>query len=142
LWASFLGSVVWLSAMPVAVGIAVLRYRLYEIDRIINRTFVYGTSTAILALVYFGGVAATQAVFGGLTGQDDLPQLAIVASTLLIAALFSPLRRRVQGFEDKRSYRRLARDLAYHRRAKLEASIGQALDEVDRQIDDLRANRS
>jgi hypothetical protein len=91
--------------MPVAVGIAVLRYRLYEIDRIINRTFVYGTSTAILALVYFGGVAATQAVFGRLTGHDDLPQLAIVASTLLIAALFSLLRRRVQGFEDKRFYR-------------------------------------
>jgi hypothetical protein len=91
--------------MPVAVGIAVLRYRLYEIDRIINRTFVYGTLTAILALVHFGGVAATQAVFGGLTGQDDLPQLAIVASTLLIAALFSHLRRRVPGFEDKRFYR-------------------------------------
>jgi hypothetical protein len=105
LGASFLGSVVWLSAMPVAVGIAVLRYRLYEIDRIINRTFVYGTLTAILALVYFGGVAATQAVFGRLTGHDDLPQLAIVASTLLIAALFSLLRRRVQGFEDKRFYR-------------------------------------
>lgn len=105
LWAIFLVGVILLSAMPVAVGIAVLRYRLYEIDRIINRTLVYGALTAILALIYFGGVAATQAIFGGLSGQDDLPQLTIVASTLLIAALFSPLRRRVQGFVDKRFYR-------------------------------------
>jgi hypothetical protein len=59
--------------MPVAVGIAVLRYRLYEIDRIINRTFVYGTLTAILALVYFGGVAATQAVIGRLPARTICP---------------------------------------------------------------------
>jgi hypothetical protein len=72
--------------VPVATAIAILKYRLYDIDR----TLVYGSLTVMLALVYFGGVAATQAIFGGLTGQDDLPQLAIVASTLFIAALFTP----------------------------------------------------
>jgi hypothetical protein len=105
LWAIFLIVVIGLSAMPVAVGIAVLRYRLYDIDRIINRTLVYGSLTVILALVYFGGVTATQSIFQTLTGQEKLPQLAIVASTLVIAALFNPLRRRIQSFIDRRFYR-------------------------------------
>ena len=69
-----------------------MRYRLYDIDLLINRTLVYGSLTVMLALVYFGGVTVTQALFQTLTGQEKLPQLAIVVSTLVIAALFSPLR--------------------------------------------------
>jgi hypothetical protein len=91
---------------PVAVGIAILRYRLYEIDIIINRTLVYGTLTAILLGVYFGGVTATQAILRTLTDQQELPQLLIVASTLVIAALFNPLRRRIQSFIDRSFYRK------------------------------------
>jgi hypothetical protein len=88
-----------------SVGIAILRHRLYDIDIIINRTLVYGTLTLSLALIYFVGVTATQALFQTLTGQPRLPQLAVVASTLAIAALFNPLRRRFQDFIDRRFYR-------------------------------------
>jgi len=88
-----------------AAGYAVLRYRLYDIDIIINRTLVYGSLTATLALVYFGGVTAGQALFQVLTGQQKLPQLAVVVSTLAIAALFNPLRRRFQAFIDRLFYR-------------------------------------
>jgi hypothetical protein len=105
-WVSLPLGVAGLSAIPVAVGTAVLRYRLYEIDTLINRTLVYGSLTGILALVYSGGVTATQAVLQAFTDQEELPQLVIVASTLAIAALFSPLRRRVQSFIDRRFYRR------------------------------------
>jgi hypothetical protein len=90
----------------VAVGVAILRYRLYEIDLIINRTLVYSSLTATLALVYFGGVTATQAVLQTATGQERLPQLVIVASTLVIAALFNPLRRYIQSFVDQHFYRK------------------------------------
>src|SRR5215208_6885803 len=69
---------------PIAIGIAILRYRLYEIDTLINRTLVYGALSASLALVYFGGVAATGAIFRALTGQERQPQLAVVVSTLEI----------------------------------------------------------
>ena len=93
------------AGVPIAVGFAVLKYRLYDIDVVINRTLVYGSLTAALALTYFGGVATTQAIFHALTGQEQQPQLAIVVSTLAIAALFNPLRRRVQAFVDRRFYR-------------------------------------
>ncbi len=107
-WTKLLDLVTVLSyaGVPIAVGFAVLKYRLYDIDLLINRTLVYGSLTASLALVYFGGVATTQAVFRALTGQERQPQLAIVVSTLIIAALFNPLRRRIQGFIDRRFYRR------------------------------------
>jgi hypothetical protein len=94
----FIDAFIFSALIPVAAAIAILKYRLYEIDRIINRTLVYVTLTGTLALVYFGSVAATQAVFQQLTGREELPQLAIVSSTLIIAALFSPLRRRIQGW--------------------------------------------
>jgi hypothetical protein len=92
------------STIPVAVGIAILRYRLYDIDLLINRSLVYGPLTAILALVYVGGVVSLQATFRAVTGQEST--LAVIASTLTIAALFSPLRRRVQALVDRRFYRR------------------------------------
>jgi hypothetical protein len=94
------------AAIPIAVGIAILRYRLYDIDAIINRTLVYVSLTLLLALAYFGGVTVTQAILRTLTDQQELPQLLIVASTLVIAALFNPLRRRIQSFIDRSFYRR------------------------------------
>ena len=109
LWFERIGYAILLSlipAIPISIGIAILKYRLYDIDIIINRTLVYGLLTAILAGVYFGGVTATQALFRTLTGQQELPQLVVVASTLVIASLFNPLRRRIQSFIDRSFYRR------------------------------------
>jgi hypothetical protein len=93
-----------LIGLPAAIGVAVLRYRLYDIDVLINRTLVYGSLTALLVTVYVGSIVVLQAVFRSLTGQDS--QLTIVASTLAIAALFNPLHRRIQAFVDRRFYRR------------------------------------
>jgi hypothetical protein len=90
--------------VPLSIGLAVLRSRLFDIDLLINRTLVYGSLTATLAFVYVGGVVSLQAALRALTGQEST--LAVVASTLAIAALFSPLRRRVQSFVDRRFYRR------------------------------------
>jgi hypothetical protein len=115
------GSVV---GLPVAVGIAILRYRLYEIDTLINRTLVYGSLTATLVALYFVGIVVLQRVFVALMGEHST--LAIVASTLLIAALFNPLRRRIQSFIDRRFYRR-----KYDTRKTLEAFSAQLRDETD-----------
>jgi len=95
-----------LLGLPVFTGIAIVRHHLYDIDLLINRTLVYGSLTLMLALVYFGGVTATQVLLQTLTSQQKLPQLAVVVSTLVIAALFNPLRRRIQSFIDRRSYRK------------------------------------
>ncbi len=91
-------------SIPAAIGIAILRHRLYDIDLVINRTLVYAVLTAALALVYFVGVASLQFVLRPLAGGGS--QLAVVASTLAIAALFSPLRWRIQAFIDRRFYRK------------------------------------
>jgi hypothetical protein len=112
--------------IPIAAGIAILRYRLYDIDVLINRTLVYGSLTAMLAALYWSGVATTQAIFRTLTSQDQQPQLAIVVSTLVIAALFNPLRRRIQSFIDRRFYRR-----KYDARKALESFSAKLRDETD-----------
>jgi hypothetical protein len=123
-WVGFVLSMVGFLGIPMAAGIAVLKYRLYEIDLLINRTLVYGALTAMLALVYFGTVVAMQYTFRALTGQES--QLAVVASTLAIAAIFNPLRRRIQDFVDRRFYRR-----KYDARKTLEAFSAKLRDETD-----------
>jgi MFS family permease len=126
LWLGLLEDVVLLSyaSIPVAVGFAVLKYRLYDIDVVINRTLIYGSLTLMLALLYFGSVIALQFFFSLLTGQGNT--LAIVATTLAIAALFNPLRRRIQSFIDRRFYRR-----KYDARNTLEAFGSRLRDETD-----------
>jgi hypothetical protein len=111
---------------PIAIGVAILRYRLYEIDIVINRTLVYGALTATLVGVYVGSIVVLQGLLRALTGQQEQPQLAIVVSTLLIAALFNPLRHRIQGFIDRRFYRS-----KYDARRTLEAFSTKLRDETD-----------
>jgi hypothetical protein len=110
--------------IPVAAGFAIMRYRLYDIDLLINRTLVYVPLTAMLALVYVGGVVGLQSVFRAFTGQEST--LAIVASTLAIAALFSSLRQRLQAFVDRRFYRR-----KYDAAKTLAVFSGRLRDETD-----------
>jgi cytochrome b subunit of formate dehydrogenase len=115
-----------LLGLPISTGIAIVRHRLYDIDLLINHTLVYGALTALLAVVYFGGVTATQAIFRTLTGQEEQPQLAVVVSTLVIAALFNPLRHRIQAFIDRRFYRR-----KYDAAKTLETFSARLRDETD-----------
>ena len=134
IWSAFVSIAIIaiaLLVLPILTGVAIVKHRLYDIDVVINRTLVYGSLTVMLALVYFGGVATTQAIFRVLTGQERLPQLAVVASTLAIAALFDPLRRRVQRFIDRRFYRR-----KYDARETLEAFSTRLRGETD--LDGLR----
>jgi hypothetical protein len=123
------GTLVWTLAplsLPIAAGIAILKYRLYDIDVIINRTLVYVVLTVSLASIYLGGVAALQYALRALTGQELRSQLAVVASTLVIAALFNPLRRRIQSFVDRRFYRQ-----KYDARKTLEEFGARLRDETD-----------
>jgi hypothetical protein len=124
LWASYLLVIVGGLSVPTAIGVAILRYRLYEIDLIVNRTLVYGSLSAMLVALYFGGIVVLQRVFVALTGQQST--LAVVVSTLAIAALFNPLRRRVQGFVDRRFYRK-----KYDARKTLEAFSAKLRDKTD-----------
>jgi hypothetical protein len=91
-------------AIPSAMALAILKYRLYDIDVVINRTLVYGALSLTLALLYFGSIALLQGTLIAFTGQRS--QLAVVASTLVIAALFNPIRHRIQAFIDRRFYRK------------------------------------
>ena len=126
LWVSIINNMLLISfaGVPVAVGIAILRYRLYDIEIIINRALVYGSLTAMLVGIYVGSVVSLQYAFRALTGGDS--QLAVVASTLTIAALFVPLRRRVQAFMDRRFYRQ-----KYDAQKTLEAFSAKLRDETD-----------
>jgi len=118
--------------IPIAIGIAILRYRLYDINLLINRTLVYGALTAILVAHYFGSIIWLQIAFVELTGQRST--LAVVASTLVIATLFRPWQGWVQAFVDRRFYRR-----KYDARKTLEAFSAKLRNEtnLDALCDDL-----
>jgi hypothetical protein len=120
---AILGLVV-VSSIPIATGIAIFRYRLYDIDRIVNRALVYGALSVALVLVYLGGVISLQYAFRTFAGGES--QLAVVASTLAIAALFNPLRRRIQTAVDRRFYRS-----KYDARKTLAAFSSRLRDETD-----------
>ena len=113
-----------LTALPVAIGIAILRYRLYDIDRLINRTLVYGLLTALLGGVYAGAVLVLGQIFGGV-GRDP-PSRAVAGATLAAAALFQPARRRIQQAVDRRFNRR-----KYDAARTVEAFSARLRDQVD-----------
>ena len=120
----FLNFPVLFAIVPLALVVAVMRYRLWDIDLLINRTLVYGMLTAILAGTYFAIVVLIQMAFRAATGQESA--VAVVASTLVIAALFLPLRRRIQDFIDRRFNRR-----RYDAARTLAAFSARMRDEVD-----------
>jgi len=130
-WISFVPFIVGVMSIPVSMGIAILRYRLYDIDLLINRTLVYGSLTAALVGLYFGVIVVLQRVFVLFIGQQST--LAVVASTLLIAALFTPLRRRIQSFIDRSFYRN-----KYDARKTLDAFSTKLRDKTD--LDALRGD--
>jgi hypothetical protein len=113
-----------LLAVPVALGVAVLRYRLYDIDRLINRTLVYGALTAVLGAVYAGVVLVLGQLFGGV--GDELPSWSVAGATLAAAALFQPARRRIQAAVDRRFNRR-----KYHAAKTIEVFSTRLRDQVD-----------
>jgi hypothetical protein len=126
-------SIVWpttFMTVPIAIGIAVLRYRLYDIDVLINRTLVYGLLTAALAATYFAGVVVLQAALRPLIGGSEV---SVALSTLFVLALFAPLRRRIQTAVDQRFYRS-----RYDAQRTLDTFGARLRDEVD--LDDVRAD--
>jgi hypothetical protein len=123
-WVGFVPMVVGVVSIPVAMGIAIQKYHLYDIDLLINRTLVYGSLTAMLIALYFGAIVGLQRLLVFLTGHEST--LAVVASSLAIAALFMPLRRRIQFLIDRRFYRS-----TYDARKTLEASSARLRDETD-----------
>ena len=133
-WYQLLKGTIWPlfhALIPLGVGIAILRYRLWDIDLLINRTLVYGSLTALLVALYVGLILALQALVRAVTGNLSQPPLVIVASTLVIAALFQPLRHRIQDVIDRRFYRR-----KYDAAKVVEAFSATLRDEVD--LDQLR----
>jgi hypothetical protein len=123
-WVGLILTAIGVVSSPIAMGVAIFRYRLYEIDIIINRTLVYGSLTAALVALYFGVIVVLQSLFVVLIGEKST--LAVVASTLVIAALFTPFRRRIQSVVDRRFYRR-----KYDARKTLESFSTQLRNETD-----------